>query len=308
MRVSLYGLTFPHGLHLSPHELSLDDSLCVIPADTIFSALLWAWVRQGGNAAAWLEPFLRGDPPFLITSAFPRSEKGLYFPKPLYLRLTGEWRHTEFLSETDFYKLAKGKSEGPKGEKPEFWEIKQIPRVTLDRFTNQSNLFFVGRVHFRPNCGLWFGVAWLRPTERCQELSFREAFEHALRELTETGLGGDRHVGYGRFAYEVLDEVNWPDPRSSEYGVLLSRLWPKEEELPLLRKSLAWRFVEVSGWAETQAGHVRRNRARLVKEGSVLPSGIRGGMVDLTPKNFTAHRIWRYGLAFLYPLEVEYEA
>ncbi|MGC8963709.1 MAG: type III-A CRISPR-associated RAMP protein Csm4 [Candidatus Bipolaricaulaceae bacterium] len=309
MRVSLFKLTFPHGLHISPHELSLDDSSFAIPADTLFSALLSAWVRRGMEAVAWLDPFLGGKPPFLLTSAFPYSEKGLSFPKPFHLRLFGEWRHAEFLPETAFYRLCKGDSQGlEEGTPEEFWKIEQIPRVSLDRFTNRSNLFFVGRVHFRPGCGLWFGVAWLQPEERCQDLPFREAFMLALRELAATGLGGDRCVGYGQFEFELLDEVDWPDPAPGGCGVLLSRLWPKEEEIPALRDSLAWRFVEVGGWAETPAGHVRRKRVRLVKEGSVVPAGVQGGLADLTPPGFAAHRIWRYGYAFLYPLEVGHGA
>lgn len=308
MRVSLYRLTFPHGLHLSPHELSLDESSPLVPSDTLFSALTWAWIRRGGDPEAWLAPFCQGDPPFLLTSAFPWIDGEPWFPKPLNLRHNRAWRDVPFLPEALFFRLARGEEPGepppwpPNGRAP--WEIAEIPRVSLDRVSLRSNLFYLARVHFREGCGLWLGVAWRAPERPCGNGSFREALEAALAELGETGLGGDRGVGYGRLRFAHVDDVLWPDPKPQGYALLLSRLWPKEEELELLRRARAWRWVEVGGYAETAQGHVRRLRVRLIVEGSVVPVALEGGLVDVTPAGFQAHKIWRYGLALLFPWEV----
>lgn len=308
MRVSLYRLSFPYGLHLSPHELSLDETLPLVPADTLFSALTWAWIRQGGDPHAWLEPFCQGDPPFLLTSAFPWIEGEPWFPKPLNLRPTRAWKEVPFLPEARFFRLARGEEPGeppawpPRSRPP--WEVAQIPRVSLDRVSLRSNLFYIARVRFREGCGLWFGVAWRAPERPCGSGSFREAVEAALGELREAGLGGDRSVGYGRLEFAHVDDVSWPDPNPQGFGLLLSRLWPRPEELDLLRQARVWRVSEVGGYAETLQGHVRRLRVRLVVEGSVVPTGLRGGLADLTPNGFQAHKIWRYGFALLFPWEV----
>lgn len=311
MRISLYCLTFPHGFHLAPHEhdLSLSETLPTIPADTLFSALVQAWACLGQDPAAWLDPFLHQNPPFLLTSAFPWAEDQPWFPKPLSFQPTREWKEVTFLPKALFFRIAKGElvAESPSSLRKQFWEIQEVPRVSLDRLTLRSNLFAIARVRFAKDCGLWFGVAWLDPDLPCGKHPFREAFQMALWELAETGLGGDRGVGYGRFHPEPVGDVAWPEPKPEGWGVLLSRLWPQESELELLRKSQVWRFTEVGGFARTAEGrHVRRLRVRLVVEGSVVPVGVRGTLVDLAPPGLTPHPIWRYGLALLYPWEVAY--
>ncbi|MEN3009710.1 MAG: hypothetical protein ABDI20_01785 [Candidatus Bipolaricaulaceae bacterium] len=324
MQVSLFRLTFPSGFHLAPHEVALDETLPTIPSDTLFSALVQAWIRAGGDPQAWLAPFTAGDPPFLLTSAFPwirekvkengqeKVREGPWFPKPMPLRPSPEWKEVPFLPEDVFVRLARGEPAGkppawpPSAEKP--WEIEEIPRVSLDRITLRSNLFHIARVHFREGCGLWFGVAWLDPERPCGGQSFRSALELALTALAETGLGGDRSVGYGRFHWEPVGEATWPQPKPEGFGVLLSRLWPLAQEFERLRRAVAWRFTEVGGFAETAAGHVRRKRVRLVVEGSVVPGELRGGLADLTPADSLPHRVWRYGLALLYPWEVAHAA
>jgi len=308
VRVIVFRLTFSTGFHLAPHELGLDETRPTIPSDTLFSALLWAWIRSGGDPAAWLSPFLSGNPPFLITSAFPWFEDTLWFPKPKGFQPTPAWKKVAFLPEPVLQRIAKNggrPKEPPKEEK--FWEIEQVPHVTIDRLTNRTNLFYLGRVRFHGKAGLWFGLRWLNHTASCGSIPFSEAFRRALEELALTGLGGDRSTGFGKFQVEE-ETREWPDPDPQGFGLLLSRLWPSDQDLALLPSIRAWRIVEVGGFAETAAGHVRRQRVRLIEEGSVVPARVRGGLADLTPPEFTAHRIWRYGLAFLYPWEVGYEA
>jgi CRISPR-associated protein Csm4 len=305
VRVTLYRLEFPMGFHIAPHELSLDETLPTIPADTLFSALVAAWERRGGDPALWLSPFLEGNPPFLLSSAFPRTPKELLFPKPLRFQPTLEWKEVEFLPKEDFFLAAGGKIPKSVPTITKTWEVEQIPRVTLDRVTLRSNLFYLARVRFQPGSGLWFAVAWRNPALPCGSLTFAQALDLALEELSLAGIGGDRSVGYGRFVVSRGDEEDWPEPKPQGFGVLLSRLWPRAEDWENLSRSLAWRFVEVGGFSYTSGQHVRRKRVRLVVEGSVVPAEVRGGLADLTPSDFHLHRIWRYGLAFLFGWEVE---
>ena len=306
MRVTVYHLDFPAGFHIAPHELSLDEALPTIPADTLFSALVAAWERCGGDPSLWLSPFLEGNPPFLLSSAFPRTRNHLLFPKPLSFQPSWEWKEVDFLPKDDFFLAAQGKVPPKVPEVKATWEVEQIPRVTLDRITQRSNLFYLARVRFQPGSGLWFAVTWNNPALPCGAVTFRKALELALEELSMAGVGGDRTVGYGRFLVARADEEDWPEPKPQGFGVLLSRLWPTARDLESLPQSLAWRFVEVGGFSYTLGQHVRRKRVRLVVEGSVVPTEVRGGLADLTPSHFHLHRIWRYGLAFLLPWEVDH--
>lgn len=82
-----YYLTFRGGLHIGTRGINLEETGVSIPSDTLFSALLDAWQRRYGGSEAFAEPFLSQppNPPFLLTSAFPRVGKVLFFPMPVDL-------------------------------------------------------------------------------------------------------------------------------------------------------------------------------------------------------------------------------
>ena len=86
-----YSLTFHGGLHLGGHSAgSLEEAgLPQIPSDTLFSALLDVWQRRGGDVARFAAPFVSDppDPPFLLTSAFPRVGSIRFYPMPVDLML-----------------------------------------------------------------------------------------------------------------------------------------------------------------------------------------------------------------------------
>lgn len=97
--LSLYHLSFSGGLHLGARGVDLEDTLCHIPSDTLFSAVVAVWARLGMDVPAALQPFAvcapdaaasltsvyPPDPPFLITSAFPFAGGVRFFPMPVNL-------------------------------------------------------------------------------------------------------------------------------------------------------------------------------------------------------------------------------
>ena len=83
-QLATYDLEFHSGLHLGTRGLNLEESSPYVPADTLFSSLVHAWRYTGGDAAAWCSAFL-ADPPFLITSAFPRAGQVRFYPMPVDL-------------------------------------------------------------------------------------------------------------------------------------------------------------------------------------------------------------------------------
>lgn len=284
--------------------------------------------------------YTASDPPFLLTSAFPYAGGTLFFPRPLLLSLPDlssddmkDWKKVRFISETMFWKAVHNEdlsgiwptdwehkhsqllqngsvliSAKAAGNIPaQIWREEKVPRVTLDRTNLSSNLYTVGRVTFAHDCGLWFGVTWRDTDRNCGGIRFSDAFEHALAELSISGIGGDRNMGQGAFTYELMDEISLPDPLPQRSALLLSRYHPRADELPsVLRSAASYKLEPHSGWGESPDGQFRRRKVQFVAEGSVLSSSDAplGELIDLSPTTtadepLIDHPVWRYGLAFL---------
>lgn len=80
-------LAFPQGLHLGTRAVSLEEAGVHIPSDTLFAALVDIWSRTDGDPSAWIRPFGNGEPPFLLTSAFPFAGQVRFYPVPVDLQL-----------------------------------------------------------------------------------------------------------------------------------------------------------------------------------------------------------------------------
>jgi CRISPR-associated protein Csm4 len=82
--VTVYRLVFSSGLHVGTRGVNLEESNVSIPSDTLFAALVDAYRRTGGDPAAFVAPFphegVPGNPPFLLTSAFPFAGEVRFFP------------------------------------------------------------------------------------------------------------------------------------------------------------------------------------------------------------------------------------
>lgn len=116
-------LRFPQGLRVGANAANLEETGLHLPSDTLFSALVDSWGRSGGDLCAWMKPFQDGDPPFLLTSAFPFAGGVRFFPAPVDLeRLMPAHRPEEsasikkrlkrirFLSEQLLRRLLSGRS------------------------------------------------------------------------------------------------------------------------------------------------------------------------------------------------------
>lgn len=357
MRADIHSLTFPQGFHLGARGVGTESVRPTVPSDTLFSALLATWARMGRDPKAWAEAFPRtaggqaaeGDPPFLLSSAFPYVAGIQFYPKPVGYRplnVSAEdakaWKKVQFISETLFTRIRRQgtraevwpASEGAQrdqliqrgallvsAEEADLirddvrtegaWREEDVPRVALDRVTSASNLFSVGRVSFSPGCGLWFAVAWRDPERDCDGVPFKEAFHLTLSELSVSGLGGDRSVGYGTFTAALVDSaVNWEEVREGESMVLLSRYHPRPDELPhALTEAEGYQLELLTGWGASPAGNFRRRGLWLLSEGSLIRhrgGAAMGDLVDLAPagEGNPGHPVWRYGLAWGLPMEV----
>lgn len=82
----IYRLRLRGALHVGRGSLGLEGSLPYMPSDTLFSALVTTWAQMVTEAeiATWLAPFTQGQPPFLLTSAFPYAGDVRLYPAPAF--------------------------------------------------------------------------------------------------------------------------------------------------------------------------------------------------------------------------------
>ncbi len=194
------------------------------------------------------------------------------------------------------------------------WWSDVVPRVTVDRIANASQIYHSGRAFFAEGCGLWFAARG--------EIAWLERMEQVLAMIADTGIGGLRSVGNGQFALHVEAPPSFLASRSdaagnrANYAVLLSRMAPEESQMSLLRaENASYDLVLVGGFSGTPGMNpVVRRQVRMVAEGSVIGSPQQdeqppGRLVDVTPDSmpWLNHRIYRNGFAFLAPAQLSGE-
>jgi len=175
-----------------------------------------------------------------------------------------------------------------------------VPRVTLDRITNASQIWQFGEVHFTQGCGLWFGVEYA-------DGSFQERLEACLRALGDSGLGGERGAGRGLFTFERRD---WriAEPSDANAMLTLAPWLPADDQQRdwLRADGSAYELVLKRGWiGSPEARNLRRKEVWMVAEGAVLahpPEFRLGQLANLAP-DIAPHPVYRYGYAF--PLGVK---
>lgn len=171
------------------------------------------------------------------------------------------------------------------------WFEMTVPRVTVDRLTNASEIFHTARIVFAPECGLWFGV-------QEQDTAPRSNL-NTLNALGDLGLGAERSAGYGAFVARAGEPISWPDPQADGLMLLLSRYHPGQGETALWQEGAAYHLIRVAGRVQTLGqANQRRRSVWLVAEGSIIGGSAQGELVDVKPTvGSFPHSVYRCGLA-----------
>lgn len=314
-----------------------------IPSDTLFAALATAWAERGEIGAKLAlftngsPPFLLTS---AFPCLYDRSLRPVlrFFPRPMVKipadqeakdRVGKRLKEAAWVSEALFWRLCEGDDVGdacqeelfgpggfwvtaeeakalPKdaeGHLKPLWKQWDVPRVTLDRQTNASTLYHIGRVTLRENIGLWLAV-------RGDLVLIREA----LDLLADSGIGGLRSTGHGAFRWASVEE-DLSDTGNSGYVVTLARYAPCNEDevkTALQAPYAAYKLDTVGGWCVDNHHRAwRRRGVRMIAEGSVVGAGAVGRLVDVTPEKpgdwqeeatpwpfSDARRVYRWGYAF----------
>ena len=166
--------------HVGGLGVGREATLEHVPSDTLYSALVSAWLATGDRG-----PF--DVPPLRLTSAFPRIGDLRIFPKPcLRVRVSAAQREVlgkllsagRWCSERIFRQLIRGvdvtalavqtnfvrgvwfhPDDPPPAGTQWFWENDEpVPHVAIDRLSNSPNLFHTGRTTYAPGVG--YGSEW----------------------------------------------------------------------------------------------------------------------------------------------------
>ncbi|WP_297467626.1 type III-A CRISPR-associated RAMP protein Csm4 [Thermococcus sp.] len=269
-------------------------------ADTIFGAIGNAVATLfGANAVEELvEGFKRGA---RISSAFPFDGKTYYLPKPLSISALDVEDLLENLPEGERYVKGKAMRKAryldlrnfEKALRLEPFDVPEalpfrkvdVPRVALDRVTNDSNLYFWDEIRFREGSGLYFLYSG-------DEGLFKNYILPALRYLSDTGIGGKSTWGFGLFDFQVGElEISAPE---SPCNLTLSNALPTKT--PVL-----WDLVRKGGWSSGR----RRPKVNFISEGSIVADDS-GKIIPLDLG--LSHRVYIYGRTFPIPAEVPEKA
>jgi len=312
-------------LHLGEATGALDRVSDIIHSDTLFSAICHAWGYLYGKQevdellSSFVDDRDRSEPPFMISSCFPfigsgddKMERIYYLPSPL--NIAGSFslekgktvKGMRFVDKETYIKWLNGGLGD--GDTDRMIESEKALRcamgnkinvhVALDRVTSAGSPYYVSRLHFSRDSGLYFFYSCKGEHE--------DKFRSALRLLGDMGIGGERSAGCGAFHVEFM-ENGWSSPSitgTADHWLTLSLVFPTQDDLKDLGGSRI-RLLERKGWISSPftTDSFRRKRVMMLAEGSLLSSRISGSLVDVSPSIWDRglHPVYRYGLAWLIP-------
>lgn len=328
-------LHFRSALHLGMDVpgVGIEDSLYIAHSDTLFSCLVNSYAelhsRDAGAVEKLLEPFRDGNPPFRISSAFPfqmrtRYDAEYYLPKPMiappifYDLAEGQWAKQEYgklvrnnalVPIVTFHRWLQGETENlhalEEQDIDSFCTREVRPQHARDRLTDATTIYHTGLVHFLGRSGLYFLI-------ELNDMSLLDwdAFEAMLRRAGINGLGGRRSTGNGVF--DVTDDTiidlnrDWKDlfDLPDQNGFISLSLYLPEKFDGLA--PVAYQLVPRRGWCYSLVSpkQMKRKAVMMFGEGSVFRNALNGKLSDVTPKGFTAHRLYRYGFPISLPIRI----
>jgi CRISPR-associated protein Csm4 len=331
----VYRLTFTAPLHVDGQGTGFyQASDAFIHSDTLSAALLSVWAKlQPADLNNWFNDEQHGQPPFLLSSAFPyyfdpqQQQTPLYLlPRPIHtravqldktqLRLNKKIKKIKWL-ELDIWQQVINQRWNwvtnptltlpggilvntaqdqlfPNPVSFTFWAEEERTRVTLDRSHNNA---IEGQLfHFaRIHYHPHSGLYFLVDFT---DNAIQPTFEGVLSWLGDSGIGADRTCGHGSFTWQ-RGELELPKAVSNRPVVALSLVAPSPEDLQnkdnWLKETAAYDLIKRGGWITETT--LRKPATRFFSEGSYFNSPLQGQMVKLG-KHPHGHTVFRDGRGF----------
>ena len=181
-------------------------------------------------------------------------------------------------------------------------KVQQRVKVPMEWENEDSEPFYIDRIYFEKNCGIYFLAEF--ENEKIREQVFK-----TIALLGENGIGTDRTVGNGQF--NIADTQNeFSINITSNIGKYLSLglyLPSLEEHSNIIFDESNWNLLKRGGYMAgsefEEFMHLRKKSIYMFGEGSVLKSDklLKGKFENLVPEwnNEKIHAVWRDGQCLL---------
>ena len=284
-------------------------------APLLFGHLAWAVALSAGKSALdrFLEPFIAGEPPFLISSVFPAR----YLPRPLLppaqdprlreSQLRKEFKKLRWLSIDQFKSVARegegsllesvaqeiaARTSAQTAKKPEF-RISAEDRVRVG----------ISRVTGGAYPGILFEESYLRLEGKFGfYLSAQPSYDldfllHNLELTGLMGIGGKTSIGLGGFSVGKPEEVTLPATQAANAETSLAPFLLPENPDGFYRLEPYWGRL---GHHYAHSANPFKRAYLRAATGSTLLGQARGGMLEVTPTPppEPGLQIFEYGYAF----------
>lgn len=309
METKIFKLTFRGPVHFGSGRLSDSDNSC--DAATLFSALFIEALHDGIHGEL-LEAARSGE--LLLSDAFPFIGDDLYLPKPMVAADAFDKRNAErqasgVAPDSRERKANKKLAYVPAARYADYFagdfdSIAESERfrlgkpslqtkVNLARTESEDSLpYFVGGYSFNEGAGLFFIARGSYDIEPLMD------------QLSFSGLGGKRTIGYGRFAFSIEDGASFAQTsrRSlpTDASVLLSTSAPREDELEdALLEGARYRLVRRGGFVQSvthSASPQKKRDMYLFAAGSTFARRFQGDVFDVNATS-GSHPVYRYAKA-----------
>lgn len=251
-------------------------------ADTIFGHLCWVIAHDKGDKELdkFLEPFIRGQPPFIISDGFP----GDFLPKPFVADFSidkGEdwkkWKKIDWLDFGDFESVRKGERCIPKEIPDDAITISSIAHNTINRLNNIT--LSEGGVYSLKETSVPFVSIYLRTESDEWKNRVIDLFEN----LSKAGYGRKKSIGKGYFSLSEVKDFEFSKIEDANGFVTISNFCPAENDPT---EGLYKIFVKYGKLGEeyTFCGNPFKRPLLMIKAGSVfktisLPKDFYGRMI-----------------------------
>lgn len=304
----------------------------VFHSDALFSAVSHAMSRFG-RLDEWLAATVTSGtgPAVRLSSLFPALDDILFVPPPKSLwppppSAKVRWRNARFVPLSVARDLAAEKPlndnrwylDGPSGclmpADPQFrsgpFRASLRSQAAVDRLSAASvDVHRTACLEFSDGGGFWGVVSFANEEAKAQ---WSGPLQAAFRYLADTGLGGERSLGWGRsaqpeFAEGRLSDLILPEREPAEGSEtawwLLSLFSPAEQDTVDWRRG-CYELADRGGRIDSPARSGESKKvARMVEEGSVLVAAapLTGAAPDVAPPSFP-HPVYRAGFALAFPI------
>ena len=262
-------------------------------SDTLFGLICWA-IRQVFSETRLVEllkDFADGQPPFLLSSAFPCVKDGTgwkpFLPRPLLpppepvaelsreeAQRLKQYKRLRYIPADHFNQFLQGDHSDGSYYEADAWEKVQVPipkridrlHSTIDRLSGTTD---------------GAGTLFSEPEYRTDALYFlldgeeAELVVTALRFLEDFGWGGGNSVGYGHFAATAGESPLGAAVAEPDRFITLSLYHPRPDELEPFKNGEAWYELVVRkgkvGGHFLQVGDFWKRSVLMFAPGSTFP-------------------------------------